>query len=73
MEHPVWNFEQEPTTEEFDETAINLRAYFDRLPDAKLQQYDPSWNDQELIEWDGNFKGNYSRHCRSSCYSTGQL
>jgi hypothetical protein len=42
MEHPVWNFEQEPTTEELDETAINLRAYFDRLPDAKLQQYDPS-------------------------------
>ena len=56
MEHPVWNFEQAPTTEELDETAINLRAYFDRLPDAKLQQYDPSWSDEVLIEWDGNFK-----------------
>ncbi|NDD63237.1 MAG: hypothetical protein EBZ36_04560 [Acidobacteria bacterium] len=56
MEHPIWNFEQEPTTEDLDETAINLRAYFDRLPDARLQQYDPSWSDEELIEWDGNFK-----------------
>lgn len=56
MEHPIWNFEQESTTEPLDETAINLRAYFDRVPDAKLRLYDPSWSDEEVIEWDGNFK-----------------
>lgn len=56
MEQPIWNFEQEPTTAPLDETGVNLRAYFDRLDDAKLQQYQPSWSDEELIAWDGNFK-----------------
>lgn len=39
-----------------DETAINLRAYFDRVPEAKLQQYDPAWTDEQVIAWDDNFK-----------------
>ena len=53
---PIWNFEQEPTTESMDETGVNLRAYFDRLEDDKLQQYSPAWTDDEVIEWDGNFR-----------------
>jgi hypothetical protein len=56
MEQPIWNFEQTPTPEPLDETGINLRAYFDRVDDAKIQQYQPGWSDAELIEWDGNFK-----------------
>jgi len=56
MEQPVWNFEQEPTSEPIDETDVNLRAYFDRMADDKMQQYVPSWNDTEVIEWDGNFR-----------------
>ncbi len=55
MQQPVWNFEQEPWKEPPDETAINLRAYFDRLPDEKMQQYSPSWTDEQVIQWDGNF------------------
>jgi len=55
MEQPVWNFEQEPSSEPMDETSINLRAYFDRVPDEKIQQYDPSWTDDELMKWDDNF------------------
>ena len=56
MEQPVWNFEQEPSDEPLDETSINLRAYFDRMPDEKMQQYDPSWPDGEVMEWDDNFR-----------------
>jgi hypothetical protein len=58
LEQPVWNFEQEPwDDEEADETSYNLRAYFDRMSDEKMQQYNPAWSDEKLIEWDGNFTG----------------
>ena len=56
MEQPIWNFEQDPTDEPMDETGVNLRAYFDRMDDAKLQQYQPAWTDEQVMEWDGNFK-----------------
>jgi len=57
MEQPIWNFEQEPWGDERpDETSINLRAYFDRMPDDKMQQYSPDWIDERVIEWDGNFR-----------------
>ena len=56
MEQPVWNFEQEPTTEPLDETDVNLRAYFDRMPDDKMQEYSLAWSDSQVIEWDGNFR-----------------
>jgi hypothetical protein len=55
MEQPIWNFEQEPFDESPDESSINLRAYFDRMPDEKMQQYSPDWSDDQVIEWDGNF------------------
>ena len=51
-----WNFEQEPWTERHDEASINLRSYFDRVPDEKLKQYSPAWSDEQVIEWDGNFR-----------------
>ena len=56
MQQPAWNFEQDPTEERMDETGYNLRAYFDRMVDDKLRQYSRSWSDQQLMEWDGNFK-----------------
>jgi len=56
MNQPVWNFEQEPAREPLDETGINLRAYFDRMPDDKMQTYRPEWTDNQVIEWDGNFR-----------------
>lgn len=56
MIQPVWNFEQEPWDEPPDETSINLRAYFDRMPDEKMQQYWPDWSDERVMEWDGNFR-----------------
>ena len=56
MNQPPWNFEQEPYDEPPDETSVNLRAYFDRMPDEKMQQYSPEWSDEQVIEWDGNFR-----------------
>lgn len=56
MEQPIWNFEQEPVAEALDETGVNLRAYFDRMDDGKLQQYRADWTNEQVVEWDGNFK-----------------
>ena len=56
MSLPVWNFEQEPSDEPLDETGINLRAYFDHMPDEKLRQYSSDWTDEQTIEWDDNFR-----------------
>jgi hypothetical protein len=57
MKQPIWNFEQEPWVDERpDETSINLRAYFDRMPDEKMLQYSADWSDERLMEWDGNFR-----------------
>jgi len=56
MIQPVWNFEQEPYDEPADETAINLRAYFDRIPDEKMLQYAADWDDGRVVEWDGEFR-----------------
>ena len=55
LQQPVWNFEQQPFLESPDETSVNLRAYFDRMPDEKLLQYQPAWSDEQVIDWDGNF------------------
>lgn len=55
MQQPIWNFEQEPWDAPHDETDVNLRAYFDRMPDDKMQQYREDWTDEQVIEWDGNF------------------
>ncbi|MEK6322229.1 MAG: hypothetical protein AABN33_11150 [Acidobacteriota bacterium] len=65
MEQPIWNFEQDPSDEPMDETSVNLRAYFDRMSDDKMQQYSPSWSDEQVIEWDENFRddGNLMMFC----------
>ena len=65
MQQPIWNFEQEPASEPLDETGVNLRAYFDRMEDEKMRRYDPSWSDEQVVEWDGNFRddGNLMMFC----------
>ncbi|HXU08993.1 MAG TPA: hypothetical protein VN743_08340 [Blastocatellia bacterium] len=65
MEQPIWNFEQDPTDQPMDETGVNLRAYFDRMPDEKMQQYSSSWSDEQVLEWDENFRddGNLMLMC----------
>lgn len=39
-----------------DETGVNLRAYFDRMNDDKMRQYSNAWTDEQVVEWDGNFR-----------------
>jgi hypothetical protein len=50
-----WNFEQEPHGPT-GETGINLRAYFDRMPDDKMREYSNTWSDDQVTEWDSNFR-----------------
>jgi len=56
MEQPIWNFEQEHGGEPGDETSVNLRAYFDRMPDEKMLHYRPEWTDAQVLAWDENFR-----------------
>jgi hypothetical protein len=56
MEQPIWNFEQEPRDEPGDETSVNLRAYFDRMPEEKMRQYSPDWTDEQVLAWEENFR-----------------
>jgi hypothetical protein len=56
MTEPSWNFEGEPPFEPRTEAWINLCAYFDAMPDAKLKTFDPGMSDEALMRWDGNFK-----------------
>ena len=53
---PAWNFEQEPPDAPDDETAVNLRAYFDRMPDVKMREYRRDWSDARVVQWDENFR-----------------
>ena len=56
MQQPIWNFEQEPASEPMDETSVNLRAYFDRMPDEKMREYSPDWTGEQVMAWDENFR-----------------
>ena len=49
-------FERLPAGMPMDETDVSLRAYLSRLSNEHLTQYDPAWTDEQVIEWDGNFK-----------------
>jgi hypothetical protein len=50
------DFEHLPAGVPMDETDVNLRAYLSRLGNEHLAKYDPAWIDEQVIEWDGNFK-----------------
>jgi hypothetical protein len=50
------DFERAADGEPLDETGVALRAHFARMSDAKLREYSPGWSDEQVIEWDGNFR-----------------
>jgi hypothetical protein len=50
------NFERMPDDGPLDETDVSLRAYFARLTDEHIARYDPTWTDDRVVEWDGNFR-----------------
>lgn len=39
-----------------DETDVSLGAYFSRFSDERLREYNAGWDDDRVIEWDGNFR-----------------
>ena len=39
-----------------DETDVNLRAYLESLTSGHLAKYNPEWTNNEVKEWDGNFR-----------------
>ena len=56
MSHEDLDFERLPEGTPMDETDVSLRAYLARLGDEHLAEYSPSWTDEEVQEWDGNFR-----------------
>ena len=41
---------------QMDETDVNLRAYLESLSAEHLGKHNPNWTDDEVKEWDGNFR-----------------
>src|SRR5437762_14096196 len=50
------DFEHLPGDQALDETDVSLRAYLAGLSEEHLAQYDPSWSDEQVLAWDGNFR-----------------
>jgi hypothetical protein len=50
------NYERMPAGMAMDETDVNLRAHFSRMPDEKLAQYRATWTDDEVTAWDEDFR-----------------
>ena len=49
--------DHEPPVEvQMDETDVNLCAYLEGLSAEHLAKYNPEWTDEEVVEWDGNFR-----------------
>lgn len=55
-EQPTIDLERLPDDGPLDETDVALRAYFARMSDERLAEYDPAWSDERVMEWDGNFR-----------------
>jgi hypothetical protein len=49
-------FENLPSAGPMDETDRSLRAYVSQISDEKVRQYQPEWTDEQVIDWDGNFR-----------------
>jgi hypothetical protein len=50
------DFEHVPSGMPMDETDVSVRAYLAGLSDEHLATYDPAWTDEQVREWDGNFR-----------------
>jgi hypothetical protein len=50
------DFENLPTAGSMDETDRSLRAYVSRLAADHLREYQSKWTDEQVIDWDGNFR-----------------
>ena len=55
-EHEEIDFEKLPGDDLLDETDVSLRAYFARQSLERRSEYDREWTDEQVMEWDGNFR-----------------
>jgi hypothetical protein len=49
-------FETAPEAGPKDETDYALRSYVAAIPAERLARYDPAWSDEQVVDWDGNFR-----------------
>jgi hypothetical protein len=49
-------FEKLPGEQPRDETDYALRSYVAGLAPEHLAQYSPDWTDEQVKDWDGNFR-----------------
>jgi hypothetical protein len=49
-------FEKAPGSGPKDETDYALRYYIAGLSPEHLAEYNPAWSDEQVKEWDGNFR-----------------
>lgn len=49
------DFEKFPPDMAKDETDVNLRGYIADFSAEKLAEYDPSWTDEQVMDWEENF------------------
>jgi len=56
MREALMDYEHLPGDGPLDETDMSLRAYLANLPDEHLAEYDPTWSDDQVVEWNGNFR-----------------
>jgi hypothetical protein len=52
----MMDYEHLPGDGSLDETDVSLRAYLASRSDEHLWLYDPSWSDEQVRQWDGNFR-----------------
>lgn len=52
----IYKFEHYPPDEEMDETGRAVRSYVAQIPKEKLAQYRDDWTDEQVLEWDDNFR-----------------
>jgi hypothetical protein len=57
---PNINYEALGPDTEFDETSVNLRHFFSCKTDEELAEYDPAWTDEQVLEWEEDFRNDGS-------------
>jgi len=49
-------YEHLPKDKDMDETDVSLRYHLAEMSDGKLAEYDPNWTDEQVMEWEPDFR-----------------
>ena len=50
------DYEHLPAGQDMDESDVSVRYKFANMSDAKLAEYDPIWTDEQVMEWEPDFR-----------------